>query len=86
MDPRQFIKRAAEDETYFVSAHCLEEMDKDSLSPEQVERVMVKGAILKQNVRRGRYTLGYDDIMISVEIASVGGAVKVVTAGRQKGR
>lgn len=85
MDPRELIKQAAEEQSYFVTAHCLQEMDRDGLSLEQIEHAMLLGVVRKRNARRGRHTLVDGDTMICVEVASMDGPVTVVTAGRERG-
>lgn len=77
MDPRKIIKEAAEDERYDLNDHAIEERDKDGLSMEDVETVMILGKINQRNPNRNRYRLRYRDIQIVVEIH--GGEVYVVT-------
>jgi hypothetical protein len=84
LDPRQLIRHAAQNEEYFVTDHCLQEMDKDGLSLAQIESVMLTGGIRKRDPRRGRYTLVDSGIMICVEIARSSKQIAVITAGRER--
>ena len=85
MDPRELIRQAAEEQSYFVTAHCLQEMDRDGLSLGQIEHAMLLGAVRKRNARSRRYTLVDGDVMTCVEVASPYEPVTVVTAGRERG-
>ncbi len=85
MDPRDIIREAATEEAYEITEHCLEEMDKDGISIEQVEWVMQHGQLCKVDRRRNRYTLKGRGIMISVEVAYMK-YVTVITAGRERKR
>ncbi len=83
MDPRNIIREAANGEAYEITEHCLEEMDKDGISIEQVEWVMQYGQLCKVDRKRNRYTLKARGIMISVEVTSMK-YVTIITAGRER--
>ncbi|NSW84442.1 MAG: DUF4258 domain-containing protein [Syntrophothermus sp.] len=83
MDPRNIIREAATEEAYEITTHCLEEMDKDGISIEQVEWVMQHGQLCKVDRKRNRYTLKARGIMISVEVIAKK-YVTIITAGRER--
>ena len=86
MDVRDIIKALARNQEYDLTDHCLDEMDKDGLSIEQVEYVMLKGTIVKRCRETNRYTLKNQGIMISVELSDSGEDyfATVVTAGKER--
>lgn len=83
MNPKKIIEDAVDNEDYEITEHCINEMDKDGLSIEQIDCVMKYGNIVKYNRIQGRYTLKKDGIMISVEIDSRFQCC-VVTVGRKR--
>lgn len=85
MDIRHIIRDAAIEGNYTVYGHCLDEMDKDGISIEQVEQIMQTGKVAKSRrfPNRTRITMKRNDIMICVECGS-DGAISVVTAGRER--
>ena len=83
MDPRRIIRDAAEKEEYTVCDHCLEEMDQDGISIEQVEHVMQKGKVKKREPTKKRYTLKKEDKMICAEFGD-DNCIVIITAGRER--
>lgn len=82
MDPRQFIRQAAENEAYHLTEHALQEADKDNLSVTDLENVMLRGIINQRDRKNNRYRLRHKDVQIVVEICS--GQVIVVTVMKDK--
>lgn len=69
MDPRKIIRDSAESEDYFFSLpHALEEADKDGITSDDIENVMIRGTINQKDPYKNRYRLRYKDIQIVVEI------------------
>jgi len=83
VNPRDIIKEAAIEEAYELTPHCLEEMDKDGISIDQVEWVMQYGTICKIDRKRGRYTLKGRGLMVCVELVC-NKYLTVITAGRER--
>lgn len=86
MDPLHIIRRAADEDNFEVTGHCLEEMDKDGISIDQIAYIMREGVIAKKDLRRNRYTLKLKDIMVSIEVQAQCQpyTVKVITAGKKR--
>jgi hypothetical protein len=86
MDIREVIRELASIDDYEVVSHCLDEMDKDSLSIYQIEEVLIKGTIAKREPKKNRYTLKWNNIMCCVEIIKKESCyyMTIVTGGRER--
>lgn len=78
MDPREIIRRAAEEYDFDVTVHAQEEADKDGMSIEMMRSIMLSGTVHKR--RPPRYTLRLDGRFVAVEMDPDG--ILVVTTGR----
>ncbi len=86
MNILQVIRKLAADGDYEVTSHCLLEMDKDSISLEQIEDIILYGKIAKRNPRQDRYTFKWKTIMCCIEILRNGNDfyMTIITAGRER--
>ena len=86
MDILQVIRKLAADGEYEVTSHCLTEMDKDSISLDQIGNTILYGNISKRNPKQERYTFKWKTIMCCIEMVRDGNVfyMTVITAGRER--
>ncbi|NPV73539.1 MAG: DUF4258 domain-containing protein [Pelotomaculum sp.] len=82
MDPKDLIRKAAEEDSYDIVEHALKEADKDGLTIHEIENVMIYGKINQKDPKKSRYRLRYRNIQIIVEVIS--NEVTIVTVMRDR--
>lgn len=85
MNPRDSIRQAAMDDSYMITAHAIDEADKDSISMSMIEDAMINGVVSKTDRKRAgrtRYSLRFRALVLCVELGN--GQVVVVTVGRER--